>query len=192
MIYMITMLPAIVQVNTEYMSETIVSDTVREYAFPRYGQYVYDIYMECHPLVIDDNGKKRLSVNDVEKIDLLIDNRTFASLSNHSKNEPASEIIHGVYGRKLDFFCPGIELPIVTAAINVNISLRVTYWRAPLTPIWFKCTVGLTDPSESNHLNNATLEFPSAGLIYRNGVLWQGEPTIYPPPYTLPCLPMFT
>ena len=124
---------------------TIRDKTVYEYALPTTGQYVSDLKLHCHPLVIDGtlplgqpNYKLRLSLHDIESVDYLSDNILLYQIKNYNQSEPTNiNLINPDYSVNLDFFN---DTKIITAALNPVI-LRIVFWREPVTPLWLTCTL---------------------------------------------------
>jgi hypothetical protein len=123
----------------------IQDKTVYEYALPTSGQYVSDLKLHCHPLIIDrsapigqPNYKLRLSINDIESVDYLSDNILLYQIQNFNKIEPINlDPINPDYSTDLDFFN---DTKIITSALN-PVTLRINFWREPVTPLWLTCTL---------------------------------------------------
>ena len=123
--------------------------TVYEYALPTTGQFVSDLKLHCHPLVIDGampfgtpNYKLRLSVHDIESVDYISDNILLYQIKNGNQSEPVIPLINPDYSVDLDFFN---DTKIITTALN-PVTVRIIFWREPVTPLWLTCTVNYTTP----------------------------------------------
>ena len=114
--------------------------TVYEFTLPTGGQFVSDLKLHCHPLVIDGPFRYtlRLSIHDIDTVDYISDNIVLYQIKNANHSEPENiNQIPPDYSVDLDF-CNSSK--IITGALR-PVLLRLTFWRAPVTPLWLTCLV---------------------------------------------------
>lgn len=148
-----------------------------EFILPRYSQYLSDMHLMCHGLVIDTNqyyAQLRLSLNDIESVTLCLDGQPLISLYSMVKEEPIVQQIMPTYSYEVDFF---EGWPLITEALyKVTPTLRVRFWREPVSPFWLQFTVYSTLPCWHSDLQQNAITVPrsdNAGTFtYSEGVIW--------------------
>ena len=119
--------------------------TVYDFVLPRYSDYLYSICFHCHPLLIDrySNGadRYRLTAADVEYVQLLFNDQPIITRYNGYRDEPFvyPHQIDALWTAPVEFFR---DTPLVTAALNGEVKLRIVFWRQPVTPFWLTFTLG--------------------------------------------------
>jgi hypothetical protein len=138
--------------------------TVHEYTLPIGGQFVSDLKLHCHPLVIDGPFlyTLRLSVHDIDTAEYVCDNIVLYQIKNVNRSEPENiSQIPPDYSVGLDFF----NTPKIITGALMPVTLRLTFWREPVTPLWLTCLVHY-GPAETGVLDFTTHK-------YWNKMIWQ-------------------
>jgi hypothetical protein len=124
------------------LEPVITSPLVHDYPLPRTGQYITDLRLNCQAVVTDVNFIQgytlRLPLHDIDKVEFLIDQRVVHLIENTDRTDPSGiTVVHPLYSSGLHFY---FDNRLLTAALP-PVTLRVTFWRPPVSPIWLTCQV---------------------------------------------------
>lgn len=111
---------------------------VYDMTFLKGNDYIYDIELHSHPLLVDRSDFQehyRMSNTDVDYVQLLVDNNVIDTISNNNRVDPIPFIgkMPPVYTQTIDFFKGD---PILSSLLTGDITLRFVFWREPVTPFW--------------------------------------------------------
>ena len=128
------------------LEPTILTPLLHEYALPSTGQFITDLRFHTHPLVINVNFLQgytvRLATHDIEKVEFVIDQQVIYTAENAQRDDVSGlTLVEPVHTVPLLFYG---DNRLVTAALP-PVKLRVTFWRAPVTPLGLTCTVNFID-----------------------------------------------
>jgi len=106
------------------------------------SDHIYDITFDCHPLLIDRQDNTdiyRVSVSDVECVQLIVDGRVISTLPNYCKDNIYGNRVSPICSTKVDFLSGN---PIEASLLDRIAVMRVTFWREPVTPFWITYKTG--------------------------------------------------
>ena len=125
--------------NVSVETQTPVKNgLVYDMTFIKGKDYIYNIEVHSHPLLVDRNifqEHYRVSNTDIDYVQLIVDNTVISTITNSERREPTPNIgiMPPIYTQYIDFFNGD---PILSNLLNGTITLRFVFWREPITPFW--------------------------------------------------------
>lgn len=127
--------------------------------YSRNSSTISDIMFHTHPLLLERSGdidRYRLATADVDRMELLVDDRVVSTIPNYYRDTPVMHYsqMSGIYSVNVE---PFQSDHIYRELLSSDPVLRVYFWREPISPVWITFCINacLNDLGTSSRLTRS-------------------------------------